>query len=314
MKQLLVVCLVIIVGIWPAHVHGQATDPKITISPALKEITLEQGKLFATYDVEIINNSDTDIGFGITAVDFKSLDETGGIAFIGPTGGNLVEKYGIAKWVKIGTPTVEIPPKGRQKIPIEIHNLPNMSPGGHYGAVLIEALSAETGEEVKARVSLRQTLTSLLFVKKIGGERYDLLLKETKYTKNWWQLPQKVNLRFYNPGNVYVVPRGRVELYDMAGRQVADASINIDSLKVLPETHRQIPVNMSGIARTWLPGKYTLKVMYRYEGQERFTTKQYNFFYLPPYLIVLASMIVGGGTWVAKKLFEKRKPKTPKAS
>lgn len=311
-RLLLVILTAVFMSVPGAAFADQTKDPKVTISPAFKEITLEQGQLAATYEIEIINNADTEIGFGLTAVDFKSLDETGGIAFIGPTGGDLVQKYGIAKWVKVHTPTVELPSKGKQKVTVEVQNLPDLSPGGHYGAVLIEALSAETGDEIKARVSLRQTLTSLLFVKKVGGERYDLSLKEATFAKNWWKLPQKVGLRFYNAGNVYVVPRGRIELHDPAGRLVADASINTDSLKVLPETHRQIPVNMSGLARVWLPGKYTLKVMYRYDGHESFATKRYSFFYVPTYLLAVVAVLAGGGVWAAKKLVKVRKSKDSK--
>lgn len=314
MKRLSLLILTAVVWFIPTTALAeQAKEPKITISPAFKEITLEQGQLTATYEIEIINNADTEIGFGLIAVDFKSLDETGGIAFIGPTGGDLVQKYGIAKWVKVHTPTVELPPKGRQKVTVEVQNLPDLSPGGHYGALLIEALSAETGDEIRARVSLRQTLTSLLFVKKVGGERYDISLNETVFAKNWWKLPKKINLRFYNAGNVYVVPRGRVELYDPAKRLVADASINTDSLKVLPETYRQIPVNMSGLARAWLPGTYTLKVMYRYDGHDGFATKQYRFLYIPPYVLVTAVLLSGGGAWGAKKLFKRHRRKAGKA-
>jgi hypothetical protein len=245
----------------------------ITMSPPLKEVTLGPGLLEADTTVTLKNTSGQDLSATVQAVDFKSLDEYGGVSL--ENVGAPATKYSLAKWMHLPAGNMVDLPKGQtETIPVTIENTKDLTPGGHYGAVLISVTS--TNAQAPNTVGFKQQLVSLIFVKKLGGEVYGLQLASLK-PDTTAAVPEAITLHFKSTGNVHVVPRGYVTVTDPHGKLVAKGIINEASTIILPGTERQLVTLLQPIASTTASGRYKITAYYRYDGQNKFTAKTIYF-------------------------------------
>ncbi len=154
-----------------------------------------------------------------------------------------------------------------------IANEASLGPGGHYAAILM-SLDNHSGQANGGSVTIQQKVSALIFATKVGGEVYDMKLTGLQHDGDWRALPGVITLTFQNNGNVHIVPRGTVKLLTSSGQIVSQGVINQASSYVLPETSRQLAIQMSSVGHHgWRPGNYTLQVDYRYDGHEAFAHK-----------------------------------------
>lgn len=252
------------------------------VKPFYKEINLDKEQEEESFALTVENNSGQSAIFRITVLDFGSLDESGGVAFLGNS--DQSRKYGLASWMNLEKDVIALNSGEKQEVGVKIINKESLSPGGHYGAVLLK-MENDDGEgnspEKEPRVTLNQSFASLIFVRKTGGENFGLTLKEEEFNSDFFSAPDKVNLRFQNVGNVHVTPRGIVEFFDPFGRKISAGVINPESGIILPETFRQYGVDLKDLMKAFLPGFYTAKISYRYDGMEIFSDSSHKFFLLP---------------------------------
>ncbi len=280
----------------------------LTVNPAFEEIVLDTETKTKDFFIFLQNTTDTTMILRIKVLDFGSLDESGGVAFLGATN-DVTKKYALASWIRPETDVVILEPGESKKILITIENRESLSSGGHYGALTFQRESntssdIKTGEDT---VAINQLFSALLFVKKIGGEIYHLDLKEWKYQNNHFSFQNNIQLRFQNSGNVHLVPRGTVIISDPFNRVVAKGVINEESAIILPETFRIYTVVLRNIAFSFVPGKYTAEISYRYDGQEIFSTSSFSFDFFP-FPATLGSLIfIGGLSWYVARYWKKRK-------
>lgn len=292
-----------------------ATPKGITLAPAIQNITVTPGSI-QTFTVSLTNQTASTQVFKLYALDFGSLNETGGIAFAGTEGSNLIKKYGMAKWISLPTEPISIAVGVTASITATITDNPSLQPGGHYAAIMAAAQTAGTSSG--PGVGLDQTLSSLVLAQKNGGEHHDLRLNKTEHNGNWLHLPTKAKLRFYNPGNIHVVPRGTVQVTTPSGKVIAEGIINDESGILLPETYRQlyVPMHQIGSNGSW-PGLYKLRVQYRYDGLDRFATRTQTIFFLNIPGVCLMVLLIGGtaiSVFLAQKYYfrhRRSKPKQP---
>lgn len=251
-----------------AHAEGVGG---LVVSPPFQEITLSQTPGDQPLSISLTNRTAVEQTLVLSAVDFKSLDESGGVAFVGLNGGELLPKYGLATWLRLDSPSVILPAGGSTKVGAVIQNQAAIAPGGHYGAVLFRVENQPHAKEANP-VALTQVFASLIFVKKLGGERYGLKLGDVGLPRDWTGKPL-VKLRFHNGGNVHVVPRGTVWLESKNGTQVLRGIINEDSARLLPESYRTYSTLLSRFGPV-APGSYRLVVHYRHEGSD--TVQSYS--------------------------------------
>ncbi len=264
-----------------------------SITPFSQEIILENGQVKGDSFIEILNNNDTIATFDLSIIDFGSLGETGGVAFLG-SANDLKNKFGLASWLSLEKEIITLKSGETQKIQIKVKNEESLSPGGHYAAVMAKltdnknTLSASSSE-----IAFAPSFASLVFVKKIGGEIYDIKLNDVEFQHGLFDLPDTVKLRFQNIGNVYLVPRGIVKLVDPLGREVMKGIINNESALILPETSRVFSITLKNIAPILLPGKYEILVEYRYDGKDEkvIYTKDVDFM---TQTAILAGLIISG--------------------
>jgi hypothetical protein len=304
-------CLLVLPGTVRAATY--APQKTITIAPFLQQVTISPEDGAKTFALQLTNNTAVTQNFQLSALDFGSLDETGGLVFAGTEAGDLVLKYGLAAWLRLSQTELTLTAGQKASVQATIVDDVSLSPGGHYGAIVASLQSDNSS--ASNQINVKQKISALVLATKVGGEKYDLRLEGTEYRKNWLRLPREVSLRFYNPGNVHVVPRGIVKLTTIGGKSISQGIINQESAFVLPETHRKLHVPLQSVARSgWWPAFYKLQVDYRYDGYDKFATKTatLHFINLPGILLVLAVLtgLVGLGIWVFRKRRAKRSAKT----
>lgn len=258
-----------------SSVFAQATTSGFTLSPPFKEVELKKEASQSSYFIEITNNTSVHQTLHLSVVDFGSLDESGGVAFLGK-GEKLERKYGLASWVSLEKDVVEIESGKSQKIKITIVNKESLSPGGHYAAIVA---SLQSQKEKGENIALNAAFSSLIFVKKIGGEIYRLDLVGKEIRSRWFGLPSKISLRFQNSGNVHLVPRGIITLADPRNTMISKGIINPESGIILPESFRLYHTSLDQLAWPIWPGFYSLHIQYRYAGKEDFASNSSSFFY-----------------------------------
>lgn len=273
----------------PLFVSAEAKD--FSLSPLFHEVTFEASDTEKRVEVEVSNRTDRDAEFVLSAVDFGTLDESGGVAFLGG-GGDFERRYGLASWMRLPTDRMILPAGGTEVIPIVIENKESLSPGGHYGAVAFQMENASGDTLESSLVSVRSSFASLFFVKKSGGEVMNLEYRGVlRMDRDPLGVPGKIFLRFQNAGNAHLVPRGIVTVRDMRGRVVRRSVLNEESGRILPESFRTYTVPLKDIAPAFLPGKYVISVEYRYDGSDEFViAPQKTIFPIP--LIILWSVAV----------------------
>lgn len=244
----------------------------ITLSPFEQQLSVAPDDLSRTFNLNLTNNTTSLQELSLSSRDFGSLNDTGGVLLEGSNA--YSQKYGLTSWLKLGTDTVVLQPGETKNVPVTIENRPSLQPGGHYGAVVASVTSLD--DQSSNRVVINQQLLSLLLVTKVGGEKYNLKLKDVSPNGNWFHLPNTVKLRFQNPGNVHVVPRGTVKLKSPSGKILAEGIINSESAYILPESFRELFVPLNKVASTPpLPGVYNVEVDYRYDGINVVAVKNY---------------------------------------
>jgi hypothetical protein len=227
----------------------------------------------------------------LSVVDFGNLDETGGVAFVGDANKSLNYRYGLTSWATLERDRIVVEPRTTEKVPVTITNRESLTPGGHYGAVLV---SPTESPERPTRVQIDQVLSSLLFVKKLGGEVYNLSLKSYDVRRSLFSTPDKVDMRFQNAGNVHVVPRGTISVTDPRGRQVQKGIVNSSSAIVLPETFRRLSVPLESMGASWLPGKYTMQITYRFDGSDATQTRTVSYYYVNSVYVLIGLITLLG--------------------
>ncbi|MCX6761280.1 MAG: hypothetical protein NTY33_00325 [Candidatus Moranbacteria bacterium] len=272
--------------------RAQDAQPGFLIDPFFQSVDVQKGQTSAQFSVKVKNTTISPAVFRVSVLDFGTLNESGGVAFLGASD-NL--KYGLASWVSLPNDTLVLAPGEEQTIRGTIENRESLAPGGHYGAVFLKV--EDNNENVndnnkKEIVAFDPSLASLLFVRKIGGEIYGLNLKSFDFAKSFFSLPDQIKLRFQNTGNVHIIPYGTAEVLDPFGRQIAKSIINNESGIILPETFRVFSAKFISITPAFIPGHYTLLLNYRYDGKDDFESVRSSFFLIPPNFVILIIFLI----------------------
>jgi hypothetical protein len=272
MRRYALCFLSVCVLVCPSVSHAQDAPGTLSVGPAFQEVVLGEGDLERAFSMKVSNTTGSVVALRLSVVDFGTLDESGGVAFLGAQDG-FTDAYGLASWMRLESDALALGPGESQAVRVTVENRESLSPGGHYGAVVFH--TEKTGDEPASRagatVAMDQAFSSLVFVRKTGGETYGLELKEAEASPGLFRLPAKVRLRFRNQGNVHAVPRGLVTVTDPSGRIVRRGEINPESSVILPETFRSYAVALRPVEAAFLPGTYELKVRYRHDGGEEET-------------------------------------------
>jgi hypothetical protein len=133
-----------------------------------------------------------------------------------------------------------------------------------------------------SKTTILPAVSSLILLKKTGGEQYNLSIREVDWPHNLVEFfyPKKIHVTFQNEGNVHLVPYGRIEIRDMFNRLISKAIINPSSLYIFPSSRRRISLETEPISISLPLSFNTLTI----RGQD--SLKKTNFAYQETYLYV----------------------------
>ncbi len=269
----------------------------ITLTPAIVNVDLEAGQTKAEFKLTVTNNTKLDQVLTLSSVDFKASNQSGGLAFEGNDVNQLANKHGLASWLVIDKEPIGLAPGKSKTVTVTVDNRDDLSPGGHYAAVLFKANTPDSAGGLN-QVALNQVVSSLIFVRKIDGAQYNLKLLNTAVSTNFFKLPSTANITIKNTGNVQAIPRGIITINDPLSKEVSRGIVNIDSNQVLPDSTRLFQVSLFKTSRAWLPGKYTVTVQYRYDGSPTVKEAKTSYWYVNPILVISPIVAVVLGTYL----------------
>lgn len=292
----------VVVGVLGGSIPAQAvTGDGFSFAPAFTDVAVPAGQPRVQFAVSLRNQSGQAQAFRLSVADFGSLDEQGGVAFLGAPASELEHQYGLSSWMSADQQTVTVPARGQVKITLTIDNRDSLAPGGHYGAVLATAIDNVAASKSEPQVGVKQVLSSLVLATKEGGLAPSLEVVSQTTDGGWGHLPSKVTQRFHNTGNIHVVPRGVTEVKDPAGRVVVRGALNESSGAVLPDSFRRFTTPLLDIAPAWVPGQYRVVTTYRYDGTDDTKTFTTTFWYAGAIVLLSLGLLllafVGLGVW-----------------
>ena len=116
--------------IWATPANA-ATSTGFVVSPAFEQLQIKSSALQSQYTLQITNHNATDQIFLLRVVDFGTLDESGGVAFLGAPATELEHKYGLASWMSLEKNTVFVPADKSVGVLVSIENRQSLATGGH---------------------------------------------------------------------------------------------------------------------------------------------------------------------------------------
>ena len=294
------VAVVVAWGISPAVANAATSlttlPAGITLAPFLQAVSVASFEPTKNFTIQVTNHTNSIRNFTVGVTDFGAQNEFGGVAFLGLTESSYVAKHGLVKWLTVDQPTFSLAPNVSTTLTLTIRNDEGLMPGGHYGAVLVNETTG-SGQSEANRITANPTVSSLIFVTKLGGEKYDLRLNKFTHDVSWLHVPVVAHLRFQNPGNVAVVPRGTVQLLGPHDRLIGQGAINEDSRFILPDAYAQLTVPIKPVAAApWWPAHYTLRINYRYDGLAQTATHSEKFYFINPLHVLVSVVIILGLT------------------
>lgn len=281
----------------------------ITVTPAVNRIDLVPGQSEVNYNISVINNTSAKATLRAQPVDFKSLNDSGGIAFINSTSRDVNYKYGLSKWLTIEPQEFTVGTNKSQVLTVKITNSQDLTPGGHYAAILFQNQNdrANRGE---THVDVNQVVSSLVFIQKLGGEKYNLSLRPIKQSTAWFNLPSIAKLFFTNTGNIQSAPYGLVTILNSSGNEVARGQINTDASMVLPDSTRYFRTEINKTSRSIWPGYYTLRATYHPDGAKKdIKVAETKFLYINLPFVLLTIFVVASICYFSLKIYKKRSQK-----
>jgi hypothetical protein len=304
MARVSVVFLIIFLFLSAASNALAAEEGALTIAPAVSEVILKPNEIEKKIEFTLQNKSNNPVILDLFPVNFRSRGDYGQIGFdqIG------TYSFPLVSYVILQESTIELLPKQTKKISAVLQNRPDLSPGGHYVALIARLSRSEASG---GNSDLYPALTSLILIRKQGGEQFNLSLKDTNFPRGVMSLtyPSKMTLLYQNEGNVHVVPYGKVEIRDIFGRLIKKGIINTSSLNVLPSSRRYLTVDLSESAWSFPLSLNSVEVKGRDSlDKTRFLSRE-SYIYVNPYLFLILpiSALIYRKRKKLKKVFKVRK-------
>lgn len=269
--------------------RAEAAVKGIAVTPAIREVTLGSGVPEVSFTFGVTNTTSAEVRLRLSMLDFGSLNESGGVAFIG-RGSNETTSYGLKQWMVLDKETFTLAPGQSEDVRATVANKAALPPGGHYGAVVVTSEQDDDGSNQS--VAVLPSTSVLVLLNKTDGQRFGLELDSVKSSHSIVTLPNRVTTRFHNTGNTHVVPRGTVKLQDPSRRIIARGIINESSGYTLPDSYRQYNVDFKSSAKGWLPGRYNVITTWRYDGKTEAVTTVTHVWFIGLIPLIFVALIV----------------------
>lgn len=217
----------------------------IEINPAVMEVEISNVEEEKTVNIQVVNYNNYAVNLDLAAINFKQGDLDGLVQFLGEKSDSYT--YSLSSFIHMPYSEIELEAHEKRDIEVQILNRQDLSPGGHYAGIVVRQ---KPQKNLGGKTYVLPAVSSLILLKKTGGEEYNLSIKEVDWPERVIEFfySQKVTITFQNEGNVHLVPYGRVEVRDVFGRLIKKGVINTSSAYVFPSSRRRIEIDMKPIS------------------------------------------------------------------
>lgn len=211
----------------------------VVLSPAFEEVVMTPDDTEKKVAIQLQNNDTKEVTFELFPINFRLVDDYGKIGFVGQDSKEY--SFALSSFILLDDSTYTLRPKEKISIPVTIKNRQDLSPGGHYAAIV-----ARVVQENKETV-ISPAVSSLILLRKTGGETYNLSIRDAGWPRGLFAFGYKSNFSvlFQNQGNVHLTPFGEIRVTDVLGRTLYKGVVNTSSLKIFPLSRRYIPVKLT---------------------------------------------------------------------
>jgi len=284
------------------------------VGPGKEELLVDPGQTIIR-EIRVTNRFGKEKNFQVVLEDFQgSKDGKTPLELLGLTRG----PYSLRDYIKPDIMEFKLQHADRITIPVRITIPKDAVPGGLYGALIISTKDDPTDPEIdpsksQGSINVESQIAVLYFIRVKGPANEDGRLKDfSSGHKIYFKGPIDMAYAFENNGNVYLNPRGFIEIKNMYGSMVS--RIDIPPYYVLPNALR-----ISGVSfdKEFMMGRYTAKITLDQGYLERKSdpdTKTISFWVIPwkiilgfiVGLIIILAMIRGIVLWFKKNFQRKR--------
>lgn len=282
----------LIILLCSGSITEQVFAQSLLISPPKTEVSLIPGHQ-TEGEVHITNTSDTPLTVSLSAQDFV-VKEKGIPVF------NVKSDFLLASWIGITPDRLTISPQDSESIYYYIKIPQNAEPGGHYAAIVVSPLSAESSSSASI-----QTEVATLIEGVVPGSRITNWTTTLSSGKKWYEHgPLDLVLHTTNEGNIHTSVSGSVELRNIFGTTVHSQSIS--KTNIFPKTSLDQSFSM-GAGFLWGPYTATVKLQ---NSLDNSTRVQRAVVWVVPWKL-LAAAFLGLAVLISVIVLVKRKPSIP---
>src|SRR5690606_4502697 len=138
---------------------------------------------------------------------------------------DMTEGTTLAEWIEITKDPVVLGPGQSAPVPFTVRVPENVSPGGHFAAIMVGTRPPENSGEFQIKTS--QIVTSLFFLRISGDVIENGMIREFRSTETFYSEPEVgFEVRFANKGNVHIQPQGEIKIKNMWGKERGTIPIN----------------------------------------------------------------------------------------
>jgi hypothetical protein len=277
-----------------------AETPKpqgLTVSPAVVNLQLQTGAKTAEASVSVRNDTNQALDYA-AYVEGAELAKNGALV---PTGGPdpLLEQS-----LTLSQGNFTLGPGQSINVKLRLEDAPTIPPGGHYAVLLISQLGSSTGN-----VSILPAIGVTLFIGKESGAVRKLNVLGIETDGTIFRLPQNITVTFKNEGNIDLVPRASTVVRQPDGRQARMGVLNESSVRAMPNHSVTLQAPVKTLSKSWMPGRYTVQVHYRYDNTDNMQLATQEIWYVPPASLLFVPLIglIAYGCWLAGGFLLKRR-------
>lgn len=293
MKRLLLSLLLAVSWLaLPSLASAQSIKNTITVEPSNLNIRLKQGDEQASI-ISVTNQYDVPVTLH---AELQAIDNNSGkIVPSGPLNSSL------AAAINISATDFTVQPQSRYFLTVTTKDTSELQAGGQYAVLVLsdQTSSSET-------TGLQPEIAIGLFVVKEQGEVKKLELVNRNITRKVFQFPTQFSFELINDGNVHIVPRGYVRVYDNK-MMYFETVLNLQSQIMLPNERYMQDVVLSADPKSLWPRKVTFEFGYRADGMDEIKLYRDEFWFVPWFIWPIAIISLSSVSYFMFEFIRKHK-------
>lgn len=261
---------------------------KLSISPARQEIIIAPGEK-KYLSVTLYNNSSQKIAGTLYITGFILKE---GDIFPRLLPNDIDENpFSAASWIRLPYKQLVIPTMGKTEIPLLVTVPEQISPGGHYAALVFQENTKKNTNNINGSTTSAGIAGLLNFT--VSGEIYEKLdISFSKMPEVIEYGPISARFNINNRGTVHIKPIIQIALYNSKGRKIEQK--NITSPFIFPQNLHKYTVP---IGKKYLFGPFKIQAR-AYYGKGRVVEETLLIWVIPWKICVFLLFLIVIGTLV----------------